>query len=323
MILLTGSEGFIGREVRKFFDSDDLLRIDITKKDDKDVLNFFDIDITLEEDLAKISSYSIDTIIHNAAIPDINFCAKHPNLCYRTNFVGTLNLLEFARKSSVKNFVYVSSGAVYTPFQNSKDVITEDAPANPRGFYSYTKYLSEQAVKNYSEEFGISATSLRVTAPYGPEITLRDTPAIHTLIFGELITEKKPILMKYGGDHTVNYTFVEDTAEIISLAAGKRLAKYEVFNAAEGNLYTIRKLGEVCKELSPKSTVEIGKGTLVDSKSSEEILKPLRFLQGLRDISKAKNLLNFTPKFDLMRGMKVMIRHKLSGGKAPNNSGDI
>lgn len=311
MILHTGSEGFIGKEVNRFLKDDDFLRVDRVAKKGEIGGKYVSVDVTDPEKVAELSSYGADTIIHNAAIPDIGFCSRNPEVCYRTNFLGTLNMLEFARKNGVSNFVYISSGAVYTPYQSENDIITEEAFPDPSGTYSYTKYISEEAVKNYSEEFGFSASSIRITAPYGPEMTQRDTPAIHTLIFAERIARKQPIFMESGGDHTVNYTYVSDIAQMIVLAARKKLSRFEPFNAAYGKLYTIGDLGEICGELSPDTEIKIGSGTLSGSTSEEEIMKPLRFLQGLRKADKAEKLLGYSPEYDLRKGMEEMIRHEV------------
>jgi UDP-glucose 4-epimerase len=218
-------------------------------------------------------------------------------------------MLEVARHKDVGKFVYVSSAGVYSPVQDPDVTIDENYPVGPKGMYSVTKYTSELLVKEFAEDYGVPAHSVRITAPYGPGMRDKEGLAAHTLLLAERIVRGTPINMPYGGDHTVNYTFVKDVAKGIHLATKSNIRNYEVFNVAGGKNYKISELAEACRQISPSSDITVGGGTLVNSKSTDELLKPLPQVQARWDIAKAKKKLNYEPSYDLKRGMTELIAH--------------
>ncbi len=224
-------------------------------------------------------------------------------------------MLELARKLDVPKFVFISSGGIYG--STEKDVvIDENRVLVPKGIYSTTKINSEYAIREYCNSYSINAVSLRITAPYGPRMNgslypfqIPDSLHRHTLIFAIKCAKSNDIIMPVGGDHRVNYTYIDDIAEAVKLSIDSPITGFEEFNIAGGKNYSIRELGSAVSELCPNIKVNIGSGDLTKGfDESDPALSTLHINQGIFDISKAKKLLGFGPRFSIKDGMESLIK---------------
>ena len=160
MILVTGSEGFVGRLLmRQFIQSDlQVMGIDRIKNSDLDYdLHCIDLVNPITLDPA-----SYDVVIHCAAAKgdwDISDKEFHDD-----NVVATENLLNYVRKSDVKRIIHFSTVAIY-----SRDVTdgSESTKIEPDSVYGQTKLDSEILIRKYAEESGIPTVVLRPSVIYG------------------------------------------------------------------------------------------------------------------------------------------------------------
>lgn len=160
MILVTGSEGFVGKELlRELLYSGYAVRgIDRVKNCDVDYELY-------STDLAKaitIDPTSYDVIIHCAAAKgDWNISDKE---FYDDNVVATENLLNYLRKCKVKKIIHFSTVAIY-----SRDITdgSENTKIKPDSVYGQTKLDSEILIRKYAEESGIPTVILRPSVIYG------------------------------------------------------------------------------------------------------------------------------------------------------------
>lgn len=132
-ILITGSRGVLGSELKKIFPnaitptSSDL---DITKSEK--VLEFF-------------TQNQIDVVIHTAAITSIRKCEEEKELAWKTNVTGTKNLVDGLQKTNPNGkFVYLSTACV---FDGHTGMYDESSIPYPENFYALTKLLGEYEVK--------------------------------------------------------------------------------------------------------------------------------------------------------------------------------
>ena len=107
---------------------------------------------------------NIDGIIHLAAVVSVDEAIERPKEAFEINGIGTLNLLELARKYDIENFVYASSAAVYgDPIEIP---ISENHPLNPKNPYGASKLSAEMLVNSYRETYGLKTIScLLYTSP--------------------------------------------------------------------------------------------------------------------------------------------------------------
>ena len=162
-ILVTGGAGYIGSHIvenlvktkNKVIIIDNLVtgykRLIIKKA------KFIKADIKNKQDLIKIiKNNKIGSIIHLAAYLNVSEAEKNKKKYYNNNIVGTKNLIEACKNSSVKNIIFSSSCAVYG---NVKGAVSEYKKPNPSGYYGYTKFKGEELLKKFKKEcnynFGI------------------------------------------------------------------------------------------------------------------------------------------------------------------------
>src|SRR3989338_4831066 len=137
---------------------------------------------------------------------------------------GTINVLESARKASIKRIVYGSTTWVYSEsIQNNVD---ETTPLHaPSHFYTATKLAGEYYCQSYSRLYGLEVTILRYGIPYGPRA--RDGAVIP--IFVKRAFNGEPLTIAGDGSQYRKFVYVEDLAEGNVLAL-KSIAKNKIYN---------------------------------------------------------------------------------------------
>ena len=150
-ILITGGAGYIGSHIseilvknkKKIFIVDNLstgYRTLINKK-----AKFFKVNILEVKTVKKIiQENKIDSVIHLAANLIISEGEKYPKKYYRNNVVGTQNLLKACSKSTIKNFIFSSTAAIY---KDGQFKVSENSIIKPKSVYGKTKVNLR---KNYS-----------------------------------------------------------------------------------------------------------------------------------------------------------------------------
>ena len=110
-ILITGSSSYIGKNLIKKLEEKKIKFIGIDLKVPKKA-NYFAIDILNNKKLDKLSK-TINLIIHLAAVSNENDANKDPTKCFDVNFLGTMNLLNFAKKNKIPKIIFASTEWVY------------------------------------------------------------------------------------------------------------------------------------------------------------------------------------------------------------------
>jgi nucleoside-diphosphate-sugar epimerase len=160
-ILITGSTGFIGTNlIRKLKSNFKIIGISNKSKIKGN---------HIKKDITKISTKNIPrgitTIIHLAAIADVNYCDLHPEKCFKTNVIGTEKILRIARDIGAK-VIFVSTSHVYGKPQSNP--VKEKHTTNPNSMYSISKIMGEELCKKYSELFNMDISIARIFSVYGP-----------------------------------------------------------------------------------------------------------------------------------------------------------
>ena len=229
-ILITGGAGYIGSHVseillkkyKKIFLIDNLStghRKLINKK-----AKFFKLDIHNEKKINKIiEKYNIDSIIHLAANLIIDEGQKNPKKYYKNNVLGTKKLLSACKNTSVKNFIFSSTAAIYKEGQYK---VSEKSLIKPKSVYGKTKIKAENLIKNFAKKNKINYGILRYfniagSSPSG-KIGLINKSSDHLFKnFSIELMKKKPKLKIYGTDYKTkdgscirDFIHVSDIAEI-------------------------------------------------------------------------------------------------------------
>ncbi len=147
-------------------------------------------------------------VINLAAQAGVRYSLENPHAYVESNIIGFTNILEACRYNEVEHLAYASTSSVYgantnMPFSEHNGV------DHPLQFYAATKKANELMAHSYSHLFQLPTTGLRFFTVYGPW----GRPDMALFLFTKNILEGKPIPVFNNGNHTRDFTYVEDIAE--------------------------------------------------------------------------------------------------------------
>ena len=296
--LVTGGCGFVGSHIVKELVKrnenvrviDDLSRGSLDRiKNVLDKIEFIKGDIRSKDTVSKIMK-DVDVVIHTAAQVSVTKSIEDPLYDGSVNILGTITLLEEAKKRKIKRFVHFSSAAIYG---NPKYVpIDEDHPKNPLSPYGVSKLSSDYYARMYYQLYKVPTVVIRPFNIYGPGQNPGDPYAgVITIFMERVINNKSPIV--YGGTQTRDFINVKDVVDAVMLSIKQEKAVGQAFNIASGAEITIDKLAEIVMNIS-------------DSKK-EAVHMEFRegeILRSLASIERAKEILGFRPRVSLTEGLK-------------------
>lgn len=304
--LITGGAGFIGSHLVRALLNDKDLRITIIDNFDPfysrqiKLLNtdgfekhlqvtLFDrnLETLSTSELQIILPQKVDVIIHLAAKAGVRPSIKDPLAYQRTNILGTQILLDFAKETGVKQFVFASSSSVYGVNKNLP--WKEDEQLQPISPYAMTKLAGEMAGHVFSSLYGIRFIALRFFTVYGP--SQRPDLAIHKFV--KAILTDQPITMYGDGSTSRDYTYVDDIVQGVLAAITYDQSLFEIINL--GNNYAVS-----LKDLIQNVEEVVGKKSQILQQPEQAGDVPRTFA----DVSKAKQLLNYQPTTQLKDGLK-------------------
>jgi len=238
----------------------------------------------------------IDAVIHLAAKKSVEESVKDPLKYYENNVGGTLDLLGAMAAKGVKQLVYSSSAAVYSP--NNKEAVVEDDPTAPLSPYGASKLLAEQLISSVGSAEQISNISLRYFNVVGSNIAEFGDNSKDNLVpkvFLALKNGKRPQI--YGSDYPTpdgtcirDYIHVQDLA-LAHLAALKKVESgyiSQVYNVGSGKGYSVKEMmDQISKSLGREINPEVSQARAGDSPKL------------IASIDKIKEQLGWSPKASL------------------------
>lgn len=238
-VLVTGGCGFIGShfvdklmklDVHKIIIIDDLSAGTNTDyiKIYEDKVDFYQENILNQakiDEIIKINN--IDIIIHLAAQPSVPISVEKPMFDFNINVVGTLNLLEAARKNNVKEFIFAASGG--TVYGEPELFPTpENYPLYPISNYGAAKAAVEMYLSSYSHLYNMKCTSLRFGNVFGE----RSTHGVMYDFYHKLQENQKQLIILGDGKQKKSYLFISDCIDGFIVAATRFGDGFEAFNLA-------------------------------------------------------------------------------------------
>ena len=164
-ILITGGAGYIGAHVTEILlkKNRNVFLIDNLSTGHRKLINskakFFKIDIKNKQKVKKIiEKYKIDSIIHLAANLIIGEGQRKPNKYYKNNVLGTKKLLDACKDTTIKNFIFSSTAAIYKEGQYK---VSENSIIKPKSIYGQTKIKAEKIIKSFAKKNKINYGILR------------------------------------------------------------------------------------------------------------------------------------------------------------------
>jgi len=245
-VLITGGCGYIGSKlvtnlVRSNLEVTVLDTMwfgnSIVNKLDQSKLRFIKGDVRYIEDLLV---EKFDVVVHLANVANDPSVELNESLSWEINALGTFKILEWAKKSGVKKFVYASSGSVYGVSNEPK--VTEYTVRNPISAYNKTKMVAEQVVLSYTKEFNVICIRPATVCGFSPRMRL--DLAVNSLVFQAL---DKGLIRVFGGDQMRPHINIEDMVSIYESCVLGLLDLSGIYNAGFENL-SIRDLAILISE---------------------------------------------------------------------------
>jgi UDP-glucose 4-epimerase len=235
-ITITGSTGFIGHRLSQALSSQhNIVGISTNQKRTKNITSIKN-DILSQNFLKK--KIISDSIIHLAAISEFSKCEENPANCFRTNILGTLNMLEMARKTDA-NLIFSSTSHVYG--KPKLLPINEKSKICYTSVYATSKILAEQICKEYAKKYDLNISILRLFSVYGPNASPQN-------IISKIISQvKNESTISLGNIHTKrDFIFVDDVIQAFTLIVNKQKNGLEIFNVCTNESTSIN---QICKKL--------------------------------------------------------------------------
>ena len=294
--LVTGGAGFIGSNlvdelVKKkhkviVLDNFDTGRLSNLSHHSKNNVKIIRVDISKGENLSRYFK-NIDYVFHLAGIADIVPSIENPVKYFKSNVVGTLNVVEAAKKAKIKKFIYAASASCYgVP---NKFPIKENAKKNTMYPYAFTKWQAEELIMHWAKIYSFPAISVRFFNAYGPRSR---TSGAYGAVFGVFLAQKlskKPLTIVGNGNQTRDFIHVQDLVQaLLKVAMSKKVN--EIYNIGSGKEI---KVNHIAKLIG-------GKKVYIPKRPGE----PNR---SVADISKIKKDLNWRPKISIEKGVKSLL----------------
>ena len=208
-------------------------------------------DINAVTNWFKTFSFNVDAVIHLASFPRQKVVSQNPVMASEVMSTALVNLLELTRQLRIPKFVYISSSMVYGDFDND---VTETSTCNPIGQYGIMKYMGEKLVEDYTRRGSFDHVIIRPSAVYG-EWDVEDRVVSKFMLDamqGETLKIK-------GVNEVLDFTYVEDTAQGIVLAATKKEANNKIFNItrADTKLYTLLDAANIAIDIAGKGSIVV------------------------------------------------------------------
>jgi nucleoside-diphosphate-sugar epimerase len=306
--VVTGGAGFIGSNLVEALlaAGHKVTVIDNFATGSRENLAAVESDITLREGDIRNEALLLDefegveVVFHEAALPSVARSVEKPVESHDVNATGTLNVLRAARERGVRRVVYASSSSAYGDTIELPKVETmTPAPLSP---YAVAKLTGEYYCRIFPQLYGLETVALRYFNVFGPRQDPTSQYAAAVAIFINRILSGETVRIDGDGGQTRDFTYVANVVEANILAATAEKASGECFNIGVGLAHSINDLFEMICETAG-----------FEGKSQNAPPRPGDVRDSLADISRARALLGYEPKYDLADGLRETIAYFLEG----------
>lgn len=306
-VLVTGGAGFIGSNIVEYLVHhgagkvrvlDNLSNGFIRNLDpfmDHPAFEFIEGDLTNPDDCARACE-GITHLCHQAALGSVPRSIKNPVATSEANTTGYLNIMVAARDAGIKRIVYASSSSVYGDSTESPKL--ESRIGKPLSPYAVSKLTNELYAGVFNLNYGMEFIGLRYFNIYGPNQDPNGPyAAVIPLFMNALLADKSAVIFG-DGNQTRDFTFVENAvqANIRALFTTHPEACNKVYNIAVGEGASVNDLyRNIARIAGSEKQPEYHPDRKGDIKNS------------LADITMAKNLLGYQPRYKLKEGLELTV----------------
>jgi UDP-glucose 4-epimerase len=249
---------------------------------------FHELDICDAEALGTlIASVRPETVFHLAAQADVRRAIEHPDFDAAVNVIGTINVLEAARRVDARMVFTSTGGAAYGEYPGLPIPTPETADARPMSQYGASKLAGEGYCLLYHRLYGLAVVVLRLGNVYGPRQDAHGEAGVVSIFAGRLLDGAAPRVFG-DGTQTRDYVFVGDVVR--AFLAAQTAGDGEIVNVGCGRevsvLDLLRELDAALEpEFAPARPGELQRSALANAR--------------------AREILGWTPTVSLSEGLRV------------------
>ncbi|MDO5980487.1 SDR family oxidoreductase [Flavivirga spongiicola] len=245
---------------------------------------------------------NIDYVLHQAALGSVPRSINDPITSNDVNVSGFLNMLVASRDAEVKRFVYAASSSTYGDHEALPKV--EDIIGKPLSPYAITKYVNELYADIFQKSYGLDTIGLRYFNVFGR----RQDPngayaAVIPLFVKQLINHESPVI-NGDGSYSRDFTYIDNVVQmnLLAITTNNEDALNTVYNVAYGDRTTLLELTMLLKEHLSTFDDSIKN---IEIKHRENRVGDIP--HSLASVDKAKQLLNYNPKYNINDGIKEAV----------------
>jgi UDP-glucose 4-epimerase len=242
----------------------------------------------------------VGVVFHLAALASVQLSVEAPTQTHRVCDLGTLNVLDAARRAGVRRVVYAASSSAYgIP---AGEVQTEDDPVCPLSPYAAAKLAGEMYCQAFSATYGLETVRLRFFNIYGPR-QRADSPYSGVIaLFAAALSEGRTPTVFGDGLQSRDFTYVGDVVQALLRAAEAPGVSGRVYNVGTGRGVTLLALLAVLNRLL---------GTSVGPRHAPPRAGDVRHSRA--DISRARRELGYEPTVAFEDGLARTLQWYDSG----------
>jgi UDP-glucose 4-epimerase len=209
-------------------------------------IDFQRADIRNYEEIAPLVR-GANVVFHQAAIPSVPRSIDDPVPSHDVNVNGTFNVLRAAKEGQAGRVVYAASSSAY----GDTDVLpkVESMAPQPKSPYALQKLMGEYYASIFSGVYGLETVSLRYFNVYGPRQDPSSAYSGVLSLFMTAVLERKAPTIFGDGEHSRDFTFVEDVAELNLKAARAQGVSGNMYNGGNGGRITLNQAWALLQKL--------------------------------------------------------------------------
>ncbi len=255
---------------------------------------FHRADISHKEVISLFDGKKFDGVVNLAARAGVRLSVENPWAFVDSNIIGTLNMLETCRQTGGGTFIVASTSSIYgaNPPYPTPESASSSEPLQP---YAASKKGAEAMTHAYHHLYGLDTTVLRFFTVYGPA----GRPDLALFRFVQWIIEGRPVHIYGDGEQSRGFTYIDDIVR--GILAALRPMGHEIINLGGHEVITINALVELIEDLTGKKANVI-----------HEPPNPADMFTNWADVTKARELLDWSPEYDMRSGTQKLIEWYLA-----------